>query len=264
LHGNTKVQVGDKVIDFKRPFKRISMLDSIKEHTGFDINGMNEPQLREVCKKLDIEVDESMGKGKLIDEIFGEKCEGNYIQPTFITDYPKEMSPLCKKHRENPELTERFELMVNGKELCNAYSELNDPIDQLDRFQEQLKLSEKGDDEAMFIDMDFVRALEYGMPPTSGMGIGIDRLVMFMTNQPSIQDVLFFPQMKPEKKAVELSDEEKAVLNLLKATSPIDLNLLKEQAGLSNKKWDQAIKGLTKHKLAKVEKTDDGLLVELV
>ena len=264
LHGNTKVQVGDKVIDFKRPFKRISMLDSIKEHTGFDINGMNETQLREVCKKLDIEVDESMGKGKLIDEIFGEKCEGNYIQPTFITDYPKEMSPLCKKHRENPELTERFELMVNGKELCNAYSELNDPIDQLERFQEQLKLSEKGDDEAMFIDMDFVRALEYGMPPTSGMGIGIDRLVMFMTNQPSIQDVLFFPQMKPEKKAVELSDEEKAVLNLLKANSPIDLNQLKEQAALSNKKWDQAIKGLTKHKLAKVEKSDDGLLVELV
>ena len=264
LHGNTKVQVGDKVIDFKRPFKRISMLDSIKEHTGFDINGMNETQLREVCKKLDIEVDESMGKGKLIDEIFGEKCEGNYIQPTFITDYPKEMSPLCKKHRENPELTERFELMVNGKELCNAYSELNDPIDQLERFQEQLKLSEKGDDEAMFIDMDFVRALEYGMPPTSGMGIGIDRLVMFMTNQPSIQDVLFFPQMKPEKKAVELSYEEKAVLNLLKANSPMDLNQLKEQAALSNKKWDQAIKGLTKHKLAKVEKSDDGLLVELV
>ncbi|MBN2263894.1 MAG: lysine--tRNA ligase [Prolixibacteraceae bacterium] len=264
LHGTTKVQVGDKVIDFKRPFKRISMLDSIKEHTGFDINDMDETQLREVCKQLEIEVDASMGKGKLIDEIFGEKCEGNYIQPTFITDYPKEMSPLCKKHRENPELTERFELMVNGKELCNAYSELNDPIDQLERFQEQLKLSEKGDDEAMFIDMDFVRALEYGMPPTSGMGIGIDRLVMFMTNQPSIQDVLFFPQMKPEKKAVELSDEEKAVLNILKANSPIDLNQLKEQAALSNKKWDQAIKGLTKHKLAKVEKTDDGLFVEIV
>jgi lysyl-tRNA synthetase class 2 len=264
LHGTTKVQVGDKVIDFKRPFKRISMLDSIKEHTGFDINGMDETQLREVCKQLEIEVDASMGKGKLIDEIFGEKCEGSYIQPTFITDYPKEMSPLCKKHRENPELTERFELMVNGKELCNAYSELNDPIDQLERFQEQLKLSEKGDDEAMFIDMDFVRALEYGMPPTSGMGIGIDRLVMFMTNQPSIQDVLFFPQMKPEKKAVELSDEEKAVLNILKANSPIDLNQLKEQAALSNKKWDQAIKGLTKHKLAKVEKTDDGLFVEIV
>jgi lysyl-tRNA synthetase class 2 len=204
LHGKTKVMIGDKEIDFKRPFKRISMLDSILEHTGIDINGMNEVQLREVCKQLDIDVDESIGKGKMIDEIFGEKCEGNYLQPTFITDYPVEMSPLCKKHRDNPELTERFELMVNGKELCNAYSELNDPIDQLDRFQDQLKLSEKGDDEAMFIDMDFVRALEYGMPPTSGMGIGIDRLVMLMTNQQSIQDVLFFPQMKPEK--VEKSD----------------------------------------------------------
>jgi lysyl-tRNA synthetase, class II len=199
LHGSTTVQVGDKTIGFKRPFKRITMIDSIKEHTGIDISGMDEQQLHEVCKKLGVEVDESMGKGKLIDEIFGGKCEVSYIQPTFITDYPKEMSPLCKKHRTNPELTERFELMVNGKELCNAYSELNDPIDQLDRFQEQLSLSEKGDDEAMFIDMDFVRALEYGMPPTSGMGIGIDRLVMLMTNQQSIQDVLFFPQMKPEK-----------------------------------------------------------------
>lgn len=201
LHGTTQVQVGDKIIDFKRPFKRISMLDSIKEHTGIDINGMNEAQLRDVCKQIGVDVDETMGKGKIIDEIFGEKCEGSYIQPTFITDYPVEMSPLCKKHRTNPELTERFELMVNGKELCNAYSELNDPIDQLERFQDQLKLSEKGDDEAMFIDMDFVRSLEYGMPPTSGMGIGIDRLCMLMTNQPSIQDVLFFPQMKPEKVA---------------------------------------------------------------
>ncbi|QZT36592.1 lysine--tRNA ligase [Halosquirtibacter xylanolyticus] len=201
LHGTTKVQVGDKEIDFKRPFKRITMIDSIKEHTGIDIAGMDEAALIDVCKKIDVEVDPSMGKGKLIDEIFGEKCEGNYIQPTFITDYPIEMSPLCKKHRTNPDLTERFELMVNGKELCNAYSELNDPIDQLERFQDQLKLSEKGDDEAMFIDMDFVRALEYGMPPTSGMGIGIDRLTMLMTNSSSIQDVLFFPQMKPEKKA---------------------------------------------------------------
>src|SRR5690606_22244801 len=175
--------------------------DAIKEHTGIDITGMDEAQLREVCKKLGIETDPSMGKGKLIDEIFGEKCEHNYIQPTFIIDYPIEMSPLCKRHRSNPELTERFELMVNGKELANAYSELNDPIDQLERFQEQLRLSEKGEDEAMFIDKDFVRALEYGMPPTSGMGIGIDRLTMFMTNQQSIQEVLFFPQMKPEKKA---------------------------------------------------------------
>ncbi len=208
LHGTTKVQVGDKEIDFKRPFKRISMIDSIKEYTGIDISGMNEEQLFSVCEDLGVETDPSMGKGKLIDEIFGEKCEGNYIQPTFITDYPVEMSPLCKKHRENPELTERFELMVNGKELANAYSELNDPIDQLERFQDQLKLSAKGDDEAMFIDMDFVRSLEYGMPPTSGMGIGVDRLVMLMTNQQSIQEVLFFPQMRPEKK-VENDGEEK-------------------------------------------------------
>ena len=200
LHGTTKVQLGDNIIDYKRPFKRITMIDAIKEHTGIDITGMDEAQLREVCKKLGIETDPSMGKGKLIDEIFGEKCEHNYIQPTFIIDYPIEMSPLCKRHRSNPELTERFELMVNGKELANAYSELNDPIDQLERFQEQLRLSEKGDDEAMFIDKDFVRALEYGMPPTSGMGIGIDRLTMFMTNQQSIQEVLFFPQMKPEEK----------------------------------------------------------------
>ncbi|WP_066630109.1 lysine--tRNA ligase [Labilibacter marinus] len=210
LHGTTKVQVGDKEIDFKRPFKRISMIDSIQEHTGVDINGMNEEQLFKVCADLGIETDPSMGKGKLIDEIFGEKCEGSYIQPTFITDYPVEMSPLCKKHRENPELTERFELMVNGKELANAYSELNDPIDQLDRFQDQLKLSEKGDDEAMFIDMDFVRSLEYGMPPTSGMGIGVDRLAMLMTNQQSIQEVLLFPQMRPEKK-VEADGPEKYV-----------------------------------------------------
>ncbi|GAB7088624.1 lysine--tRNA ligase [Marinifilum fragile] len=221
LHGTTKVQVGDKEIDFKRPFKRISMIDSIKEHTGIDINGMNEDELRDVCKQLNIEVDETFGKGKLIDEIFGEKCEGNYIQPTFITDYPIEMSPLCKKHRDNPELTERFELMVNGKEVCNAYSELNDPIDQLERFQEQMRLSEKGDDEAMFIDMDFVRSLEYGMPPTSGMGIGIDRLTMLMTNSHSIQDVLFFPQMRPEKKAAVDSDEKFIELGIAPEWMPI-------------------------------------------
>ena len=201
LHGKPEAQFGDKTISFARPFRRISMIDAIKEYTGIDITGMNETQLREVCDKVGVEHLPSMGKGKLIDEIFGEKCEGNFIQPTFIIDYPVEMSPLCKKHRDNPELTERFELMVNGKELCNAYTELNDPIDQLDRFQDQLNLSAKGDDEAMFIDYDFVRALEYGMPPTSGMGIGIDRLTMFMTNQESIQDVLFFPQMRPEKKA---------------------------------------------------------------
>ena len=200
VNGTHEVKVGDNVISFKAPFRRVTMIDSIKEFTGIDITGMGEDELRDVCKKLGIEVDETMGKGKLIDEIFGEKCEGNYIQPTFITDYPIEMSPLCKRNRTNPELTERFELMVNGKELCNAYSELNDPIDQLERFQEQLRLSEKGDDEAMFIDMDFVRALEYGMPHTSGMGIGMDRLVMLMTGQTTIQEVLFFPQMRPEKK----------------------------------------------------------------
>jgi len=197
--GTTKVMIGGKEIDFKAPYKRVTMIDAIKEHTGIDINGMSEEQLREVCKELHIEQDETMGKGKLIDEIFGEKCEGNYIQPTFITDYPIEMSPLTKKHRSNPELTERFELMVNGKELANAYSELNDPIDQRERFEDQLTLSEKGDDEAMFIDNDFLRALEYGMPPTSGMGIGMDRLVMLLTEQESIQEVLFFPQMRPEK-----------------------------------------------------------------
>jgi lysyl-tRNA synthetase, class II len=208
LHGKTAIPVGDKEIDFKRPFKRITMFDAIREHTGFDISGMDENALREVCRNLGIECDSTMGKGKLIDEIFGEKCEGHYIQPTFITDYPIEMSPLCKKHRNNPDLTERFELMVNGKELCNAYSELNDPIDQLERFQEQLRLSQKGDIEAMFIDMDFVRSLEYGMPPTSGMGIGIDRLTMLMTNSVSIQDVLLFPQMKPEKREEEDPDEK--------------------------------------------------------
>ncbi len=199
LHGTTKVKVGDKEIDFGT-FEKLTMIESIKKYTGVDITGMDEKELRAVCRDLHIEVDETMGKGKLIDEIFGEKVEDHLIQPTFIYDYPVEMSPLCKKHRTNPELTERFELIVNGKELCNAYSELNDPIDQLGRFREQLKLSEKGDDEAMYIDYDFVRALEYGMPPTSGMGIGIDRLTMLMTNQSSIQDVLFFPQMRPEKK----------------------------------------------------------------
>ena len=198
LHGATKVKMGDKEIDFQRPFKRITMYDSIKEHTGIDISAMDEDALRNVCRDLGIHTEKSMGKGKLIDEIFGEKCEGNYIQPTFITDYPIEMSPLCKKHRSKEGLVERFELMVNGKELANAYSELNDPIDQRARFEEQLRLSEKGDDEAMFIDYDFIRALEYGMPPTSGMGIGIDRLAMLMTNSHSIQDVLFFPQMRPE------------------------------------------------------------------
>jgi len=206
--GTDTLHVGDHEISLKRPFKRITMIDSIKENTGIDINGMNEAQLREVCKKLEIEVDESMGKGKLIDEIFGAKCEGTYIQPTFITDYPVEMSPLCKRHRENPELTERFELMINGKEVANAYTELNDPIDQRARFEEQMKLAGRGDDEAMLIDQDFLRALEYGMPPTSGMGIGIDRFVMLLTGQTQIQEVLLFPTMRPEvhKKAATKED----------------------------------------------------------
>ncbi len=264
LHGTTKVQVGENLIDFKTPYPRVTMADAIMEHTGYDILGKNEEQLRKICDILGIETEPSMGKGKLIDEIFGEKCEHHYIQPTFIIDYPVEMSPLTKRHRENPELTERFELMVNGKEIANAYSELNDPIDQRERFEEQVKLLEKGDDEAMFIDQDFLRALEYGMPPTSGMGMGIDRLTMFMTNSPSIQDVLFFPQMKPEKKKVELTEDEKAVMELLKAASPIDLNQLKEQTGLSSKKWDKAIKGLTKNNLVKVEKTEEGLFVEMI
>lgn len=213
LHGTTKVQLGDVVIDFKRPFKRVTMYDAIKEHTGYDIAGKTEDEIRKICDELGMETDPSMGKGKLIDEIFGEKCEHNYVQPTFIMDYPVEMSPLTKKHRSVPGLTERFELMVNGKELANAYSELNDPIDQRERFEEQMRLSEKGDDEAMFIDQDFLRALEYGMPPTSGMGIGIDRLTMFMTNNLSIQDVLFFPQMKPEK-AAESGDPDEKFLEL--------------------------------------------------
>ncbi len=264
LHGKTQVQVGENTIDFKTPYPRVTMTQAIKTHTGYDISGKNENELREICNKLGIETDTTMGKGKLIDEIFGEKCEHHYIQPTFIIDYPIEMSPLTKKHRENPELTERFELMVNGKELANAYSELNDPIDQRERFEDQLKLSEKGDDEAMFIDQDFLRALEYGMPPTSGMGIGIDRLTMFMTNSSSIQDVLFFPQMKPEKKPIELTEEEKVVLALLKAKSPVSLVELKDNSGLSNKKWDVSIKGLTKHKLAQVTKIGDDLVVELV
>ena len=208
VNGTTEVKVGDNVINFKAPYRRVTMIDAIKEFTGIDITGMGEAELREVCAKIGVETDETMGKGKLIDEIFGEKCEGNYIQPTFITDYPIEMSPLTKRHRNNPELTERFELMENGKELANAYSELNDPIDQYERFVEQMKLSEKGDDEAMIIDQDFIRALEYGMPPTSGMGIGMDRLVMLMTGQTTIQEVLFFPQMRPEK--VQKRDGEEA------------------------------------------------------
>ena len=261
--GSTKVTVGKHEIEFKAPYPRVPILEAIKIHTGIDVSGMEESELRETAKNLGIEVDDTMGIGKLIDEIFGEKCEHNYVQPTFITDYPKEMSPLTKEHRENPALTERFELMVNGKELANAYSELNDPIDQRERFEEQLKLSEKGDDEAMFIDQDFLRALEYGMPPTSGIGIGIDRLVMLMTNNSSIQEVLFFPQMRPEKKQVELTDEEKAIVELLKPVGSMDLNELKSQAGLSGKKWDKSMKALSKHGLIKVNVEGAEKIVEL-
>lgn len=250
VNGTTELQVGEKTISFKTPFKRVTMIDAIKDHTGIDINGMNEEQLRAVCKQLHIEADETMGKGKLIDEIFGEKCEGNYIQPTFITDYPMEMSPLCKRHRNNPELTERFELMVNGKELANAYSELNDPIDQLGRFQDQLKLGEKGDDEAMFIDMDFVRALEYGMPPTSGMGIGMDRLVMLMTGQQAIQEVLFFPQMKPEKVAKKDGPEKFVALGMSTEWAEVimktGIQTIDGLKGLNPNKFHQDICGYNK------------------
>ncbi|MAJ89486.1 MAG: lysine--tRNA ligase [Acidimicrobiaceae bacterium] len=261
--GSTAVKVGEKTIDFKAPYPRVPILEAIEKHTGIDISGMDEEKLRTTARSLEIEVNDSMGVGKLIDEIFGSCCEHHYVQPTFITDYPKEMSPLTKIHRDKPWLTERFELLVNGKELANAYSELNDPIDQLERFEDQLSLSEKGDDEAMFIDQDFVRALEYGMPPTSGIGIGIDRLVMLMTDNSSIQEVLFFPQMRPEVQGPTLTNEEEIVLNLLKKNHPVLLSELKENAGLSNKKWDKAIKGLGAHKLAKVTKSEDGLFVHL-
>ena len=267
VNGTSVATFGEHTIDFKAPYARVTMTDSIKHFTGFDITGKTEDEIRAAAIEMNIAVDETMGKGKLIDEIFGEKCEGNYIQPTYITDYPKEMSPLCKEHRDNPELTERFELMVCGKEIANAYSELNDPIDQRERFEHQLKLAQKGDDEATeFIDHDFLRALEYGMPPTSGMGIGMDRLIMFLTNNQSIQEVLFFPQMRPEQKApsIELNEEEKAVLALITKAEKIDLIVLKTQSGLSNKKWDKTIKGLTKKEIAKVTKTEEGLFVELV
>ena len=264
VNGSSKTVFGDHEINFKAPYARVTMTDAIKHFTDFDISGKTENEIREAAKAMGIEVDNAMGKGKLIDEIFGQKCEANYIQPTFITDYPKEMSPLTKEHRSNPELTERFELIICGKELANAYSELNDPIDQRERFEDQVKLAGRGDDEATeFIDQDFLRALEYGMPPTSGMGIGMDRLIMFLTNNASIQEVLFFPQMKPEQKQVAMSEDEKAVFNILKGASPKDLNTLKEQSGLSNKKWDKTIKGLTKNNLVKVEKTPEGLLVTM-
>ena len=250
VNGTTDVQVGEHTISFKAPFRRVTMLDSIKEFTGYDLNGKSEEEIFAICKELKMEVDETMGKGKLIDEIFGEFCEGNYIQPTFITDYPIEMSPLCKRHRNNPDLTERFELMVNGKELCNAYSELNDPIDQAERFQEQLRLSEKGDDEAMFIDKDFVRALEYGMPPTSGMGIGMDRLAMLMTGQTTIQEVLFFPQMRPEKKVPKDNAAAFAVIGVPEEWVPVlhkaGYNLVNDLKGGNAQKIQMEIGGINK------------------
>ena len=262
-NGSSAVQVGLNSIDFKAPYPRVPILEAIKEHTGIDVSEMDETALRETAKKLGLEVDDTMGKGKLIDELFGELCEHHYIQPTFITDYPKEMSPLTKAHRSKPGLTERFELMVNGKELANAYTELNDPIDQRQRFEDQMSLSEKGDDEAMFIDQDFLRALEYGMPPTSGIGIGIDRLTMLLTNNSSIQEVLFFPQMRPEKKGPALTAEEQVIMDILKKESPAALTTVKEQAGLSNKKWDKAVKGLTSKSVAEVTKTNETLHIAL-
>ena len=267
VNGTPESQFGEHTINWKAPYPRVSMTEAIQKFTGFDITGKTEDELREFAKSIGIEVDETMGKGKLIDEIFGEKCEGNFIQPTFITDYPIEMSPLTKKHRSKEGLTERFELMVCGKEIANAYSELNDPIDQRERFESQMALSERGDDEAMFIDQDFLRALEYGMPPTSGLGIGMDRLIMFLTNNASIQEVLFFPQMRPEKKVpvIELGEDEKVILEILNSQSEaMDLSIVKEKSQLSGKKWDKATKNLTKNNLIKVEKIDEKLMIILI
>ncbi len=267
IHGTTKVQVGENTIDFKRPWKRYTMFEAIEHFTGIDVSKMDEAELLATAKKLDIPTDDSMGKGKLIDEIFGEKCEAKLIQPTFITDYPVEMSPLAKKHRSVDGLVERFEAVCNGKEICNAYSELNDPIDQRKRFEDQLELAKRGDDEAMMLDEDFLKAIDYGMPPTSGLGIGIDRLAMIMTNSHSIQDVLFFPQMRPEKKqekTIELNDEEKAVYNIVKKEEQIELLKLKEQTSLSNKKWDKTIKSLTKLELVEVVKKGEVLMVKCI
>ena len=266
VNGTTIAQFGEHTIDFKAPYKRVTMRQAIIDFTGFDIGGKTEDELRSAARGMGIEVDETMGKGKLIDEIFGEKCEGNYIQPTFITDYPKEMSPLCKVHREDPSLTERFELMVCGKEVANAYSELNDPIDQRERFEEQLKLQERGDDEAMFIDQDFLRALEYGMPPTSGLGIGMDRLIMYLTNNASIQEVLFFPQMRPEVQTpqVALNDTETAIYEKMKQEKQMLLGELRAQFDISNKLWDTSLKTLTKNQLLAVSKEDELLFVKLL
>ncbi|MBM3164474.1 MAG: lysine--tRNA ligase [Bacteroidetes bacterium] len=256
----TELLVGDQIISFKAPFRRVTMRQAILENTGFDIADKTENQLRDMCIDLNIEVQPSMGAGKLIDEIFSEKCEGNYINPTFITDYPLEMSPLCKRHREDPSLTERFELIVDGKEIANSYSELNDPIDQRERFEAQLRLTERGDDEAMLIDQDFLRSLEYGMPPTSGIGIGMDRLVMLLTNNHSIQEVLFFPQMRPEK-TVSLSELDKLILNMC-SENPQALSELRTKADCSNKQWDLSLKHLSKNQLVLIYKQEEGVFIK--
>ncbi len=258
VNGSTESVVDGKTISFKAPYRRLPILEAIKEKTGYDLNGKSEEEIREICKTLNLEIDDTMGKGKLIDEIFGEFCEGTYIQPTFITDYPVEMSPLTKKHRSNPALTERFELMVNGKELANAYSELNDPIDQEERFIEQMRLSEKGDDEAMFIDQDFLRALQYGMPPTSGIGIGIDRLVMLMTGQTTIQEVLFFPQMRPEKKIPKDSADKYAAIGVAEALVPVlqkaGYNLVSDMKEVNPQKLQQQVGEVIKKYKLDIEK----------
>lgn len=264
IHGKTVVKVGDREIDFAGPYRRLTMYDSILEYAGVDVSELDEAGIRQVCADLGIQVDNSMGRGKLIDEIFGAKVEEHLIQPTYITDYPIEMTPLAKKHRSKPGLVERFELFVNGKEIANAYTELNDPIDQRERFEDQLKLAARGDDEAMAMDEDFLRSLEYGMPPTSGLGIGIDRLTMLLTNKTTIQEVLFFPQMRPEKKAVEMTEDEKIIFDLLSANHPASLPDLKAQSGLSGKKWDVSMKGLSQKGVVKVTKEGESLTVDLV
>jgi len=264
LNGNSSINFDSKKISFKKPFKRISIFDAIKKYTGYDISNMQENELRDLCKKMDIETTDQMGEGKLIDAIFGNKCEKEIINPTFITDYPKSMSPLTKEHRDNPNLTERFELIINGMEIANAYSELNDPIDQLNRFEEQLKLSEKGDEEAMFIDKDFIRSLEYGMPPTSGIGIGIDRLIMLLTENTSIQEVLFFPQMKPENSNTNISEESSMILNVVKNNKELNIDDLKSNFDFSNKKWDKSIKELREKGLITIiENKKNQILVKL-
>ena len=260
VNHSSKVIFANEEIDFKPPYPRVPIYGAIKKYTSFDISKMDIIELRKTAKKLGVETDESMGKGKIIDAIFGDKCEKHFKQPTFIIDYPKEMSPLTKQHRKEPKLTERFELIVNGSELANAYSELNDPIDQRARFEEQLELSKKGDDEAMFIDHDFLRALEYGMPPTSGIGIGIDRLTMLLTNNTSIQEVIFFPQMRPEKK-IQLDKEEEEVLSFLTPNTKIDINEVRRKSSLSNKKWDLAIKNLRKKSLIEIKKENNTIFI---